>query len=438
MSDYEWDVFISHATEDKEAVARPLATKLAEAGIRVWLDSNELTVGDSLRRKIDHGLAHSRYGVVILSPAFFCKQWPQSELSSLFALESTRNKVILPVWHQVDRDSIARHSPLLADRLGISTAAGLDEVCVGLISAVRTTDPPSPGTRRIPHRFWWTRFIPGVLLVLSLSIAGWTLYSRTNADPLGKLKTAETESAAAEFFRHSARAAGYADAEVLDSWVVDFMFEHWIPREVILRILGRESSANGAGDLSIGIWNDPTAVRSSWRVSTGLTTPNVRPAIGSPSFVMDARGIEPGVGPHRTNAAGLSSAGWSLVLGVYTKSYVEFERWICANFSPLAVPFADMRPLNVDFEQVSVQPAAHECPTIRFQALRTVKPSSATERFRALLNLPPLPAFSEPADTLYVNVSREADPHPLPVRVSLLWLKRARQEHSSASNEKQR
>jgi TIR domain len=70
-----WDVFISHASEDKDFV-RPLAEVLQKSGLSVWYDEFALKVGDSLRRKIDEGLAKSRYGIVILSHAFFTKNWP--------------------------------------------------------------------------------------------------------------------------------------------------------------------------------------------------------------------------------------------------------------------------------------------------------------------------------------------------------------------------
>ena len=70
MKDKEWDIFISHASEDKTKVARPLAEALRKAGVRVWLDEHQLKVGDSLSEKIDEGLSHSRFGAVILSPAF--------------------------------------------------------------------------------------------------------------------------------------------------------------------------------------------------------------------------------------------------------------------------------------------------------------------------------------------------------------------------------
>jgi hypothetical protein len=71
-----WDVFISHASEDKKTVAEPLADELRTRSLRVWLDKTELRIGDSLRRKIDYGLAHSTFGVVVLSKSFFAKGWP--------------------------------------------------------------------------------------------------------------------------------------------------------------------------------------------------------------------------------------------------------------------------------------------------------------------------------------------------------------------------
>lgn len=53
--DRDFDVFISHATEDKEELVRPLAVALQGHGLSVWYDEFELRVGDSLRRKIDAG-----------------------------------------------------------------------------------------------------------------------------------------------------------------------------------------------------------------------------------------------------------------------------------------------------------------------------------------------------------------------------------------------
>jgi hypothetical protein len=51
----DWDAFISHASEDKDQIARPLYLQLQELGLRIWFDEFTLTVGDSLRRSIDKG-----------------------------------------------------------------------------------------------------------------------------------------------------------------------------------------------------------------------------------------------------------------------------------------------------------------------------------------------------------------------------------------------
>lgn len=146
------DVFISHASEDKDVVARPLAKALTDRGWSAWLDELELTVGDSLTRRIDQALLSSRFGVVILSPAFFSKEWPQRELAGLAAREiNVGTKIILPVWHEVDHGFIVRHSPVLADRLGAPTNAGLDNVVEQISEALeRSGMHPGPGSAENP------------------------------------------------------------------------------------------------------------------------------------------------------------------------------------------------------------------------------------------------------------------------------------------------
>lgn len=133
----ERDVFISHASEDKARVAGPIAEELSASGWSVWLDEYELTVGDSLNGQINHGLAHSRFGVVVLSKAFFEKKWTQAELAALAAKEMTSGaKVILPVWHGIDQNYLVEVAPVLADRLGVSTMKGIPSVVQELIRAL--------------------------------------------------------------------------------------------------------------------------------------------------------------------------------------------------------------------------------------------------------------------------------------------------------------
>jgi uncharacterized protein YxjI len=121
-SSEEYDLFISHATEDKEGIVRGLVSALRERGVDVWYDEFELRIGDSLRRKIDQGLARSRFGLVILSHPFFAKNWPQYELDGLVALEMAGRQRILPVWHEITKDEVLGYSASLADKVALSTA----------------------------------------------------------------------------------------------------------------------------------------------------------------------------------------------------------------------------------------------------------------------------------------------------------------------------
>jgi hypothetical protein len=108
----QYDVFISHAGEDKEEFVRPLAELLRKHRVEVWFDEFTLTVGMSLRRSIDAGLAKSRFGIVVLSPSFFGKGWPEWELNGLVQrqLSGTR-EVILPIWHKVSHTDVALYFP---------------------------------------------------------------------------------------------------------------------------------------------------------------------------------------------------------------------------------------------------------------------------------------------------------------------------------------
>ena len=113
-----YDVFICHATEDKDFVG-PLAESLTRAGIRTWYDKFVMKWGDDLRRKIDSGLNDSTFGIVVLSPAFLKqKKWTEYELSGLFAREKAGSQpVILPILHKVSIDDVSQYAPSLSVRL---------------------------------------------------------------------------------------------------------------------------------------------------------------------------------------------------------------------------------------------------------------------------------------------------------------------------------
>ena len=123
-SDEEYDVFVSHAWEDKEDFVDEFVSELRKQGLRVWYDTDKLKWGDSMREKIDKGLSKSRYGVVVLSPNYIAehKYWTKAELNGLFQVETINGKTILPIWHNLTKKQVTEYSPIIADRKAMTTA----------------------------------------------------------------------------------------------------------------------------------------------------------------------------------------------------------------------------------------------------------------------------------------------------------------------------
>lgn len=120
----EYDFFVSHATEDRNAIAEPLTIELEKLGAKVWLDKFEMKIGDSLRASIDYGIAHSKHGIIILSKHYMCNFWTELEMNALFtklSIGSKNNRIILPLWHNVTKQEVAQYSPMMADFFALST-----------------------------------------------------------------------------------------------------------------------------------------------------------------------------------------------------------------------------------------------------------------------------------------------------------------------------
>lgn len=124
IADEEYDVFISHAFEDKESFVNEFVAELKKRGLKVWYDTDAMKWGDSMRERIDKGLAKSKYGVVILSPNYIAenKYWTKSELNGLFQKETINGKTILPIWHELTKKQVTEYSPIIADRKAMTTA----------------------------------------------------------------------------------------------------------------------------------------------------------------------------------------------------------------------------------------------------------------------------------------------------------------------------
>lgn len=139
------DLFISHASEDKNKIVEPLVEELENRGLEVWYDEFELELGDSLIDSVTKGLRNSRCGVIILSEAFFGKNWTETEKDVLkFRLVESDMKVV-PLWYGIDESDVREYDPVLADRLAkeideenISDVAS--EIC-GIIGGERSNLP---------------------------------------------------------------------------------------------------------------------------------------------------------------------------------------------------------------------------------------------------------------------------------------------------------
>lgn len=150
------DVFISHASEDSDAIARPLAEALRNAGLTVWFDEQELVLGDSLRERIERGVAQSTLGVVILSHAFFAKRWPQQELNALYArLVGGEDNVIVPIWHHLSREQLTSYAPALADILAGDSSDGTQKLTKQIRRTLARRTPLSATTPSVPpaHKY---------------------------------------------------------------------------------------------------------------------------------------------------------------------------------------------------------------------------------------------------------------------------------------------
>ncbi len=137
-NDKKYDLFISHASEDKDAIVRPLATILERLSVRVWYDEFSLQLGDSLTASIDKGLQESRYGLVVLSKAFLSKKWPEYEYRSLMTREIDGERVILPLWYDVTKDDIKNFSLYLADIMALPISrANFGKIVPAILKVVR-------------------------------------------------------------------------------------------------------------------------------------------------------------------------------------------------------------------------------------------------------------------------------------------------------------
>jgi hypothetical protein len=115
------DVFLCHAWDDRQGAAKELHDLLESRGVSVWFSEKDVGLGVPLLRSIDKGLANSRVGIVLVTPALL-RRLPSEgiadkELSALLARER-----LVPIVHETTYEALREVSPLLGSRSGLSTA----------------------------------------------------------------------------------------------------------------------------------------------------------------------------------------------------------------------------------------------------------------------------------------------------------------------------
>ncbi|WP_461193957.1 toll/interleukin-1 receptor domain-containing protein [Bradyrhizobium sp. UFLA06-06] len=130
------DVFLCHAWDDRQGAAKELHDLLEARGVKVWFSEKDVDLGVPLLRAIDKGLANSRIGIVLVTPALLFRLPKEGiadkELSALLAGER-----LVPVVHQTTYEALREVSPLLASRTGLDTAeAPMADVAAKLAEVV--------------------------------------------------------------------------------------------------------------------------------------------------------------------------------------------------------------------------------------------------------------------------------------------------------------
>jgi hypothetical protein len=131
--------FISHDSRDKDSLVRNLALELSKLMCPVWYDEYSLQVGDSLRTSIETGLKETQKCIVVLSPNFLSNSgWGKAEFDSVFTREILeKSNIFLPVWHNVGVHDVYQYSPRLADKVGLSSSLGVEELARKLANAIK-------------------------------------------------------------------------------------------------------------------------------------------------------------------------------------------------------------------------------------------------------------------------------------------------------------
>jgi hypothetical protein len=163
---YSHEVFLSHAVEDRAAIADELYAKLNEAGIKVWYSANALTTGEDLKKEIEQAIDDSRFGVVIFSKGSIHRPWMVTEVNWLELKEDDNTKAILPFLYDLTIEEFAGIYPRLASRFCIHSRRGMDFAVDKILEPIRIEREAQRAARR--KRWLITTTIALIMIFASL------------------------------------------------------------------------------------------------------------------------------------------------------------------------------------------------------------------------------------------------------------------------------
>jgi hypothetical protein len=133
-----WDVFISHASEDNDQIARPLAKALTDRSLNVWYDENNMMPGYELVENIDRGIGGSNYGIIIVSKDYIQNDWTKHEWNIIRYKAVSQRKPVFSVWHKVTASEVQSFSWTLASISAYKTEdMSFDRIADGLAVSIK-------------------------------------------------------------------------------------------------------------------------------------------------------------------------------------------------------------------------------------------------------------------------------------------------------------
>ena len=133
---YTYDLFISHAVEDKIPLVNELAAQLEAQGIKVWYTGCELSMGDAVCDTLVHAMRQCRYGIIVFSPSYISKMKPSSDFNTLLNYKRQGEKVIIPVLFEVTPEELVTAQLLSEDHNAIDSSEGVNNLVTRLLQRI--------------------------------------------------------------------------------------------------------------------------------------------------------------------------------------------------------------------------------------------------------------------------------------------------------------